>query len=57
MEKVSLDEGFKLANQGVVVVGGLQVAGGHGHVIADAIQGPRYRMEVISISTRKRGST
>jgi hypothetical protein len=33
-KSVSLDEGFKLANCGVVVVGGLQVPGGHGHVIA-----------------------
>lgn len=33
-KSVDLDEGFKLANQGVVVVGGLQVPGGHGHVVA-----------------------
>ena len=33
-QSVSLEEGFKLANQGVVVVGGSQVLGGHGHVIA-----------------------
>jgi hypothetical protein len=33
-KSVDLEEGFKLANQGVVVVGGLQVQGGHGHVIA-----------------------
>jgi hypothetical protein len=33
-KSVDLEEGFKLANQGMVVVGGLQVPGGHGHVIA-----------------------
>jgi hypothetical protein len=33
-KSVSLEEGFGLANQGVLVVGGLQVPGGHGHVIA-----------------------
>ena len=33
-KSVDLEEGFRLANQGVVVVGGLQVPGGHGHVIA-----------------------
>jgi hypothetical protein len=33
-KSVSLDDGFNLANKGVVVVGGLQVPGGHGHVIA-----------------------
>ena len=33
-KSVSLEEGFTLANKGVVVVGGLQVPGGHGHVIA-----------------------
>ncbi|MGD0567937.1 MAG: hypothetical protein ABSA78_05995 [Candidatus Sulfotelmatobacter sp.] len=32
-EEVSVDDGFDLANKGVVVVGGLQVNGGHGHVI------------------------
>lgn len=33
-KSVTLEEGFNLANKGVVVVGGLQVLGGHGHVIA-----------------------
>jgi hypothetical protein len=33
-ESVILEQGFKLANQGVVVVGGLQAPGGHGDVIA-----------------------
>ena len=33
-ESVTLDQGFELANKGVVVAGGLQVLGGHGHVIA-----------------------
>src|ERR1700689_3791638 len=33
-KSVSLEDGFKLANQGVVGVGGLQVPGGNGHVIA-----------------------
>jgi hypothetical protein len=54
-KSVSLDEGFNLANKGVVVVGRLQVPGGHGHVIA-IYPGPRYRMADISISARKRAS-
>jgi hypothetical protein len=33
-KSVSLEEGFGLANRGIVVVGGLKVLGGHGHVIA-----------------------
>jgi hypothetical protein len=33
-QSVDLERGLQLANQGVVVVGGLQVPGGHGHVIA-----------------------
>lgn len=30
---VSVDEGWRLAQQGVVVIGGLKKSGGHGHVI------------------------
>ncbi len=32
-KSVTLDAGFDLANKGKVVVGGLKVVGGHGHVI------------------------
>jgi hypothetical protein len=32
-DNVSLEDGFALANQGVVVVGGLANSQGHGHVI------------------------